>query len=108
VTRLYGITFMAPRQPHNRSRRAPAAGRWRLQDAKARLSEVVRKAQSQGPQRVTLHGRDTVVIVSADEFDRLRTPVAGRHLVDALRASPLTEVVIERTSIKSRVRDTGL
>ena len=35
--------------------------RWRLQDAKARLSEVVRQAQQRGPQRVTLHGRDAVV-----------------------------------------------
>ena len=49
--------------------------RWRLQDAKARLSEVVRQAQQRGPQRVTLHGRDAVVVVRADEFDRI--PAAG-------------------------------
>src|SRR3979490_451539 len=45
------------------------AGRWRLQDAKARFSEVVREAQRRGPQRVTLHGKDAVVVVGADEFD---------------------------------------
>jgi len=84
------------------------ADRWRLQDAKARLSEVVRKAQSHGPQRVTLHGRDAVVVVSAGEFDRLCEPMTGRKLVEALRSSPLGDLVIERKSIRSRVRDTGL
>lgn len=89
-------------------RRLPTADCWRLQDAKARLSEVVRKAQSHGPQRVTLHGRDAVVIVSAKDFDRLREPVAGSDIVAALRSSPLAGVTFERTSVKSPVRDTAL
>lgn len=46
-------------------------GRWKLEDAKARLSEVVRSARAEGPQRVTVRGRDAVVVVSAEEFDRL-------------------------------------
>ena len=44
---------------------------WKLEDAKARFSEVVRRAQSEGPQRVTVRGRDTVVVISAEEFERL-------------------------------------
>ena len=83
-------------------------GRWRLQDAKARFSEVVREAQQRGPQRVTLHGKDAVVIVGADEFDRLRRPVTGRDIVAALAASPLAEVRFDRLTIKSRVRNTDL
>ena len=83
-------------------------GRWRLQDAKARFSEVVREAQQHGPQRVTLHGRDAVVIVGADEFDRLQRPVSGRDIVEALAASPLAEVNFERLTVKSRVRDIDL
>jgi antitoxin Phd len=83
-------------------------GRWRLQDAKARFSQVVRDARAHGPQRVTLHGRDTVVVVCADEFDRLRTPVTGRDIVAALTSSPLAEVAIERLSVKSKVRDVDL
>lgn len=47
------------------------SGRWKLEDAKARFSEVVRNARSEGPQRVSVRGRDAVVIVSAEEFDRL-------------------------------------
>ena len=84
------------------------AGQWRLQDAKARFSEVVREAQQRGPQRVTLHGKDAVVIVGADEFDRLQRPVSGRDIVEALAASPLAEVNFERLTIKSQVRDIDL
>lgn len=47
------------------------AGRWKLEDAKARFSEVVRHARSEGPQRVSVRGRDAVVVVSVEEFDRL-------------------------------------
>jgi prevent-host-death family protein len=83
----------------------PPKGSWRLQDAKARLSEVVRAAESHGPQRVTVHGRDAVVIVSADEFDRLQRPLSGRDIVQALQASPLADVEFDRLSVKSPVRD---
>jgi prevent-host-death family protein len=82
--------------------------RWRLQDAKARLSEVVRQAQQRGPQRVTLHGRDAVVMVRADEFDRMRRPVSGRDIVAALATSPLADVNFERVTIVSPVRDVSL
>lgn len=70
------------------------AGRWRLQDAKARFSELVRLAHSDGPQRVTLHGRDTVVIVNVEEFDRLKGARSGQELIDVLMASPHREVDI--------------
>ena len=52
--------------------------------------------------------RDAVVVVRADEFDRMRRPVSGRDIVAALAASPLTDVNFERVSIKSPVRDVGL
>jgi antitoxin Phd len=44
---------------------------WKLEDAKARFSEVVRRARNEGPQRVTVRGRDAVVVISADELERL-------------------------------------
>lgn len=88
---------------------APAGtGRWRLQDAKARFSEVVRQARQRGPQRVTLHGKDAVVIVGAEEFDRLQHPATGRDIVTALAESPLTEIKFDRLTIKSRVRNIKL
>lgn len=49
----------------------PRDAGWRLQDAKARFSEVVRRAQTEGPQRVTIRGHDAVVVIAADELDRL-------------------------------------
>jgi prevent-host-death family protein len=90
------------------NRRGSRAGRWRLQDAKARFSEVVREAQQHGPQRVTLHGKDAVVIVGADEFDRLQRPVTGRDIVTALAGSPLADVKFDRQTTKSKVRNINL
>jgi len=99
---------MAKSTKRTTSSRSQPGNRWRLQDAKARLSEVVRQAQQRGPQRVTLHGRDAVVVVRADEFDRMQRPVSGRDIVAALAASPLTDVDFGRLTIKSPVRDAGL
>jgi antitoxin Phd len=44
---------------------------WKLEDAKARFSELVRLARSEGPQRVTVRGKDAVVVIAAEEMDRL-------------------------------------
>lgn len=45
---------------------------WALQDAKARFSEVVKRAQSEGPQEVTLRGEPTAVVLSKADFDELQ------------------------------------
>jgi prevent-host-death family protein len=73
----------------------PLRSRWRLQDAKARFSELVRMAHSDGPQHVTLHGRDAVVVVDADEFNRLKGARTGELLIEALQASPHRQIEIE-------------
>ena len=62
----------------------------------------MRQAQQNGPQRVTVHGRDAVVVVRADVFDRMRRPVSGRDLVAALAASPLADVNFERVRTNRR------
>lgn len=72
-----------------------AVDSWRLQDAKARFSEVVRLAHQAGPQRVTVHGRQAVVVVDAAEFDRLQGNQTGQSLIDALQASPHRDIEIE-------------
>jgi prevent-host-death family protein len=82
--------------------------RWRLQDAKARFSEVVRRARDHKPQRVTVHGQDAVVVVAAEDYDRLRPPLTGAAIVAALQDSPLREIEIERLSIRAPVRDIEL
>ncbi|MFF4621433.1 type II toxin-antitoxin system Phd/YefM family antitoxin [Nonomuraea jabiensis] len=46
--------------------------KWQLQEAKQHFSEVVRKAHDEGPQIVTKHGRDVVVILDMEEYRRLK------------------------------------
>lgn len=82
----------------------PARGRWRLQDAKARFSELVRTAHGNGPQHVTLHGRDAVVVVDADEFNRLKGARTGELLIEALQASPHRQIEIETPRTAMPVR----
>jgi prevent-host-death family protein len=63
---------------------------WQLQEAKARFSEVFRLARECGPQRVTKHGRTAVVVLPAEEYERLS--IAKRHqgsLVQFFADSPL-------------------
>ncbi|WP_206171055.1 type II toxin-antitoxin system Phd/YefM family antitoxin [Phragmitibacter flavus] len=43
---------------------------WQLQKAKNQLSELVDLALSEGPQTITRHGRPTVVVIAADEYNR--------------------------------------
>jgi len=70
-------------------------GIWLLQDAKARFSELVRRVRSEGPQIVTVHGRDEVVVVSAEEFRRLKGDRTGEALIAAMQASPYRDTEIE-------------
>lgn len=45
---------------------------WQLQEAKQKFSKLVRTALEDGPQVVTRHGEEVVVVVSAKEFKRLK------------------------------------
>lgn len=45
---------------------------WQLQEAKQKFSQLVRLAIEEGPQTVTRHGKEAVVVMSADEFRRLK------------------------------------
>ncbi|MFC4009542.1 type II toxin-antitoxin system Phd/YefM family antitoxin [Nonomuraea purpurea] len=52
--------------------RTAEATKWQLQEAKQRFSEVVRKAQDEGPQIVTRHGKDVAVILDMEEYRQLK------------------------------------
>lgn len=75
--------------------------KWQLQEAKNRLSELVRKARQEGPQVITLHGRDAAVVVSAREYQRIARPKGT--LVEFVRKSPLAGAALDIR----RSRDTG-
>jgi prevent-host-death family protein len=80
-----------------------------LQDAKARFSELVRRVRSEGPQHVTVHGRDEVVVIAAEDFRRLQGGQTGKALVDVLQASPHRDVdLVLAASDPSPVRDVQL
>jgi prevent-host-death family protein len=81
---------------------------WRLQDAKARFSEVVRLAREAGPQRVTVRGRDAVVILSSEEYDRLRQPGTGADLVRAMADPRVRDLDFEHSKPRPPVRDVKL
>jgi antitoxin Phd len=76
------ILVMLTRNP---GKRPSLPGTWKLQDAKARFSELVRRAQSEGPQRVTVHGKDTVVIMSMQDYAKVGPggPGETQHLTGA-------------------------
>jgi len=63
-----------------------ADGTWSLAEAKAKLSEVVERAEREGPQHLTKHGRETAVILSAETFRRLQpqSTQQARSLADVL------------------------
>ena len=81
---------------------------WKLQDAKAHFSQVVREAREQGPQRVTLHGKDAVVILAAEDYARLAPAAAQPSLHALLSRSPLRDLDFEHGSVRSPVRDVEL
>ena len=74
---------------------------WALQDAKNHFSEVVDQALVNGPQTVTRHGREAVVIMAAAEYKHLTRPEGS--LVEFFHHSPLQGISLEI----ERSRDTG-
>jgi prevent-host-death family protein len=75
---------------------------WPVADAKARLSEVIDRAISSGPQTITRNGRDTVVVVSVDEWKR-KVRRKG-NLAEFFANSPLrdSQLVVERAKDRGR------
>jgi len=66
---------------------------WQLQEAKGKFSEVVKRAQSQGPQNITVHGESVAVLISRRDYLKLTHPKPS--LVELLRTSPLAGCDLE-------------
>lgn len=79
---------------------------WQLQEAKARFSELVRRAEIEGPQEITVRGEAKAVVVSKREFERIRRP--KQSLLEFLRSSPLAGLGIEIERDRSPPRDVEL
>jgi antitoxin Phd len=74
---------------------------WKLEDAKARFSELVRRANSEGPQTVTVRGREAVVVLSAEQYGKLQKPKDRKPLVEFLESLDFSGLDLTRD------RDTG-
>jgi prevent-host-death family protein len=79
---------------------------WTVADAKARLSEVIDRAQTEGPQRITKNGRPTAMVVSIDEWER-KTKRKGT-LADFFANSPLRGAQLQIERDKELPRDPDL
>lgn len=75
--------------------------RWQLQDAKNRLSDLVRRTRREGPQTITVRGQDAVVVISVEEYEELTRP--KQSLIEFFRESPLCGVELDL----ERDRDAG-
>lgn len=67
---------------------------WSLQEAKAKFSEVVRRAQTEGPQEITLHGKHVVTVLPASKEPVVRDTRTGKDLVEAMQACPYPDFEI--------------
>ena len=79
---------------------------WQLQDAKAHLSELVKKASAGAPQEITLRGKPTVVVLSTAQYKKLKKP--KQKLTSFLRKSPLAGVDMDLERDETGTRDTTL
>jgi len=82
---------------------------WQVQTAKARFSEVFRLALTEGPQRITRQGKEGVVMISDEQYERLvarsRQP---KSLVQFFRESPLVGVDLDLERDQDMGRDLEL
>jgi prevent-host-death family protein len=79
---------------------------WSLQEAKAKFSEVVKRAQTEGPQTVTVHGK-TAVMITSPGSSMLEAPSID-DIVAAFQACPAKDFDIPRTRTFGKFRDVDL
>jgi len=79
---------------------------WQVQEAKARFSALVRSAETDEPQTITVHGRRAAVVLSADDYDRLKR--SQPSVAEFLRASSLVGVDLDIERDKSLPCDIDL
>ena len=79
---------------------------WSIAEAKAKLSELVDRVESDGPQIITRNGRKKAVVISAEEWEA-RTTRKG-NLAEFLAASPLKGSGVKFERLRGRFRDPKL
>ena len=70
---------------------------WQVQEAKQKFSTVVQKAIDEGPQVVTRHGKEVVVVLSKEEYDKLSGNGEVMDFKEFLRSGPdMSDLDLER------------
>jgi prevent-host-death family protein len=101
ATEMTTMTTMS----HSTSK-SPDGATWTVAEAKAKLSELIERARSMGPQTVTRNGRMAVVVVAAEEWER-KTKRTG-NLAEFFASSPLRGAKLEVKRPKGGLRKTEL
>ena len=73
---------------------------WQLQEAKNKFSQLVEKARKFGPQIVTKHGKEAVVILSFEDYKKMIRP--KDNLIEFLRKSPLAQSKIDFSALRQK------
>ena len=79
---------------------------WQLQEAKNKFRSLVDKAHHEGPQFVTKHGKESVVIIAIEDYQKLSKPKSD--LLSFFKSSPLFGVNLSSTRDKNFSRDVEL
>lgn len=85
---------------------AVAATNWTVAEAKAKFSEIIERAMSEGPQTITKRGRTAAIVVGAEEWQR-KTARAG-NLAEFFAASPLRGSKLKVRRLKARPQKISL
>jgi prevent-host-death family protein len=92
------------KRPTSRNRATGSIATWDLRRAKAQLSEVIRRADTDGPQHITVHGHERAVVLSAQEYQAIAGSRTGAALTAALQACPYPDFELptsERSPVKA-------
>jgi antitoxin Phd len=97
-----------PRELLESRERLPKAS-WQLQAAKARFSELFRRARSEGPQLITRQGKEGVVMISDEQYEQLAGKAhQPKSLLQFFRESPLVGLELNLERDKDEGRDIEL
>ncbi len=92
-----------------RTRKTAPKARWQLQTAKARFSELFRRARSEGPQLITRRDKEGVVMISDEQYQRLIGKAhQPQNLLQFFRESPLVGIELDLERDKDEGRDIEL
>lgn len=84
---------------------------WKLQEARDRFSEVVRRAEHEGAQTITVHGKAKAVVISCEEYQRMKDDDddkperTGRDLIELFRKGPMYGMNLDFERDRSPVPD---